>query len=319
MRIAYIAKHGNGGNQDEDAIAYWLEDLGHDVTRIQEDEASKAAADVVPLRQLVAGHDFMLFHKWNDFRGLSLLDRVIPRVFWYFDLVDFPSDPSLSRRCRSRKNWMMNAVPNSELGFCTDGDWVAQDRSGKLHWLMQGANPRDQLSTTANLKKDFPLLFTGGVLRYGDGRYSFVDEMVKRYGLKLRVNYDGMFQSNLHALISQSHIVLAPDAPVTDRYWSNRVYLSLGFKAFMLHPYSEGVARHYEDREQIVLYRSRPECHELVAYYLDHPRERDRIACAGFDRTMREHTYRHRLESLLATVKDRLGIGATIFTPTCPN
>ena len=308
MRILYIAKHHNGGNDDEGSVAYWLEDLGHSVFCLHEDEASRLAANNELVGNFV-GYDFLLFHKWKDFTALKSLAGRLPHVFWYWDLVDFPSDTSLSRRCKSRRNWMANAIPNSELGFCTDGDWVSQDTSGKLHWLMQGANPRDILSTTAGIKKDHPLLFTGGVLRYGEGRYSFVDEMVKRYGLKLRIQYDGMFRGNLHQLIAQSDIVLAPDAPVSGRYWSNRVYLSIGFKAFMLHPWTGGIAQHYEDRKEIVYYRSRAECHELIDYYLAHPRERDKIAQAGFERTMREHTYRHRLEELLHVVKAKLGVG----------
>ena len=308
MRILYIAKHGNGGNQDEEAVAYWLQDLGHSVFCLYEDDASKLAANNELVGNFV-DFDLLLFHKWKDFTGLKSLAGKLPRVFWYWDLVDFPSDPSLSRRCKSRINWMANAIPNSELGFCTDGDWVFQGKSGKLHWLMQGANPCDIPSVPAVVKKDHTLLFTGEVIRCGEGRYSFVDEMVKSYGLKLRIQYDGMFRGNLHQLIAQSDVVLAPDAPVSGRYWSNRVYLSLGFKAFMLHPYTEGIAQHYEDRKEIVYYRSRAECHELIDYYLSHPRERDVIATAGFERTMKEHTYRNRLETLLDVVKARLGVG----------
>ena len=54
--------------------------------------------------------------------------------------------------------------------------------------------------------------------------------------------------------------------------------------------------------EEIVAYRSPEEARDLVRYYLRHPELRLRIAARGRARTLREHTYVHRMRQLLHTV-----------------
>lgn len=232
-----------------------------------------------------------------------------PKVFWWFDLINFP-DPTIARRCRARRLWMKTVLPHVDLGFVTDGTWQAGNGGGKLIWLPQGADGRivgRGFSTRPPALTPVPILFTG-IRDGGIGRASFVDEMQARYGGDFRHVNSGVYRRALADLIASSEIVVAPDAPVSGRYWSNRVYNALGFGAFLLHPYCGGLASQYEDRREIVYYRSRGELHELIAYYRQRPEERRAIADAGLARTLREHTYEHRVASLIQTVRERLGV-----------
>ena len=54
--------------------------------------------------------------------------------------------------------------------------------------------------------------------------------------------------------------------------------------------------------KEVVAYRTPEECVELVRYYLDHDAERERIARAGQDRTLREHTCHQRMRRLVDIV-----------------
>ena len=305
MRIIYIARFDAGGNEDENAIAHALTQLGHDVQCIRESMGHNA------YRLLPAS--FVLFHKWSDLKSLRRLP--IPKVLFYFDLVDWP-DPTLEARCAARRKWMEETLPHVDLGFLSDGDWVARDTTGKLVWLPQGADERTAgfgansgHCTLCNASwAGTDLLFTGISGGGGQDRISFVEEMKSRYGRQFTHIPSGIHGRALADAIAHARIVVAPDSPVSDKYWSNRVYLMLGLGAFLLHPYCERLAQHYQDGREIIFYRSREHLHALIDYYLPKPELRQEIAAAGLRRTLREHTYTHRVRALVQTVQDRLSI-----------
>jgi len=295
MRIVYVAKHGQPDNDDEGAIAHGIRQLGHDVICLS--EVGKAR------KILQTEGDFLLFHKWED---IETLQRVtIPKVFWYFDLVNYP-DPVIQHRNQIRMQWMNSVVPLVDLGFCTDGDWVNQDDSGKLIRLMQGADSRVTGRGT-KLGPYHPILFTG-IRKGGKGRTEFVDNMKETYDKKFLHVEQGLHQRELADLIASTKIVVAPDAPVTDHYWSNRVYMMLGYGAFLLHPYCRTLAKHYTHGTDIIFYFDRNGLHRLIKHYLEFPENTLMIQQAALKRTLAEHTYTHRCEDLIRTVKERIGI-----------
>jgi hypothetical protein len=307
MRIIYIARHGCGGNQDEDAVTHGFESLGHSVQTVPEAEGAEA------LRLRTTAGDLLLFNKWYEPDLLRRLEGRIIRAFWYWDLVDWPEDDRLSRRCKARREWMQTILPGIDIGFMTDGDWVRKSGNGKLVKLEQGADGRltdltpvfSHSDSRFPIGKMIPILFLGLGAVAGVGRAIFVSRMQEKYGTRFRQVTHGVHGQPLVNLIASAAIHVAPDSPSTDHYWSNRVYLISGFGGFVLHPYSTGLARHYEDGKEIVFYESMEDLDVKIDYYLDHPEERIAIAEAGRRRTLAEHTYRHRCASLIETVRGR--------------
>ena len=53
---------------------------------------------------------------------------------------------------------------------------------------------------------------------------------------------------------------------------------------------------------EVAVYRSPEEARELVRHYLKHPEERERMVRAGRERVLSEHTYLHRMKTLLREV-----------------
>ncbi len=72
-----------------------------------------------------------------------------------------------------------------------------------------------------------------------------------------------------------------------------------------------------EDRQHLVLYHSPQELVDLIDHYLAHPEERRAIAAAGCALVKERHTYVHRLTQLLASVRERLGVGRAEETIAC--
>lgn len=296
MKILYIGKHGNtaGSSDDEGAIAHALEQLGHTVDCVREIETSGV------------DYDFALFNKYNHVSLLSLL--YCPKVFWFFDLVDFP-DPQLAQSNATRKRWMHNIVPIADLGFCTDGDWVRKatrelGAPNKLIQLSQGADGR-VVGFGKPVARDIPILLYTGPYPGGEKRDSFVAEMKSKYGDKF-VHTGGVYRRNLADLIARAQIVVAPDGPITHRYWSNRVYVTLGYGGCLLHPYCAELDKDYEDGKEIAYYGDRDQLHALIERYLANPAKQQTIRENAFLRTVSEHTYLHRVEKLVRTVKERL-------------
>jgi len=308
MKILYVAKHGSGLNDDEGAIAYALEQLGHGVIRAHEKHYVHLTDEA----------DLLLFHKWDDVEAISRFKG--RKAFWYFDLVEWPSDPTLAGRCRSRVEWMRKVIPHVDLGFCTDGDWVhsynlthaghrqAVDLGPKLVWLPQGADER-VVGRGIPLVGAAPILFVGNRTG-GEQRRSFVREMEETWGKQFHCIEKGVYGRELAPYIAGAKVVVAPDSPVTDRYWSNRAYVMLGFGALLLHPWSQGLS---DQCRFLPFYRSREQMHTMI----------DRVLCewwkgplsghaAGImttsclDEVREKHLYRHRCADLIRAV-EKLG------------
>lgn len=296
MRVIHVGKFGQlNSNDDEGAITYSLRQLGHEVACINE-----GCGDLA----LSAEADFCLFHKWS---GFDVIKRIkIPKVMYYFDLVSYP-DPTLARRNLNRTEWMKRIIPLIQLGFCTDGTWVKEQGLDKLVWLPQGADQR-VVGRGQPSPHNFDILFTGSRIKCGKQRLDFVGDMELRYGKRFHHVLDGVYGRNLADLIARARIVVAPYGPVAHCYWSNRVFTSLGFGAFLLHPCSGGLERCYEGGKEIVYYRDRDELFSLIDLFLDRAEDRKLISETGLERTLRDHTYLQRCQELVTTVKRRLGI-----------
>jgi GT2 family glycosyltransferase/spore maturation protein CgeB len=67
---------------------------------------------------------------------------------------------------------------------------------------------------------------------------------------------------------------------------------------FLLTGTSENLSEYYEFGIEIVTYDGVNDMAEKIKYYLQHDDEREAIALAGYNRTMREHTSAHRLDAI---------------------
>ena len=76
---------------------------------------------------------------------------------------------------------------------------------------------------------------------------------------------------------------------------------------FLLTDRQDALEELFDVGEEIVAFDQPDEIPDLVRFYLDHPGLRKRIALRGRERILKEHTYRHRLDRILQTMKARYG------------
>ena len=71
-----------------------------------------------------------------------------------------------------------------------------------------------------------------------------------------------------------------------------------GCKAFLLTGQAPGLEDCYHDGKEIVIFKDAKDLIGKIRYYLEHEKEREQIALAGYNRTMQEHTYQIRFDDI---------------------
>ena len=110
-----------------------------------------------------------------------------------------------------------------------------------------------------------------------------------------------------YQILANAKIALNVHADFAKDFANNiRMYETTGVGTMLLTDSKKNLADMFEPGKEVVAYRSREECAELIEYYLTHDEERESIASAGQRRTLANHTYYQRMEELLAIVRKHL-------------
>lgn len=101
---------------------------------------------------------------------------------------------------------------------------------------------------------------------------------------------------DMFALMASSKITVNRHIDVAENFANNmRLYEATGCGAMMITDYKDNLNDLFEIGREVVAYRSPEECAALINYYIAHPEEAERIARAGQERTLRDHSYTKRM------------------------
>jgi len=105
---------------------------------------------------------------------------------------------------------------------------------------------------------------------------------------------------DMFTALARSKITINNHIGIAENYANNmRLYEATGMGCLMLTDRKSNITDLFEPGREIVCYDSPEECLELVGYYLNNETERARIAAAGQQRTLKEHSYTRRTAELL--------------------
>jgi hypothetical protein len=108
-------------------------------------------------------------------------------------------------------------------------------------------------------------------------------------------------------ILRRSRISLNHHIDISGPYANNmRLYETTGVGTLLLTDWKQNLPEMFDPAAEVAVYRSPEECIEKIGYYLKEEGERSRIARAGQERTLREHTYRQRMAQLVALVETLL-------------
>lgn len=82
-----------------------------------------------------------------------------------------------------------------------------------------------------------------------------------------------------------------------------RAFDILGAGGFLLTNYQADFPDCYIPGEDFIYFESKEDLLDKITYYLQHEDERAAIARQGFERTAAHHTYKHRIQEIIATLK----------------
>ena len=121
----------------------------------------------------------------------------------------------------------------------------------------------------------------------------------------IRRNYMGKaWGKEMYGILQRSRISLNHHIDLAGSYANNmRLFEATGMGTLLITDWKENLHEMFEPGGEVVAYQNPEECAELIEYYLKHDGERETIACAGQERTLREHTYYHRMQEMVDIVQ----------------
>lgn len=302
MRIYYIGSFTR--LHDEEGIARTLESLGHEVTRIEE-------SHVHNIKKIILDKpDFVLFAKLKIVPTLRMLliqqckEAGIKTICWVPDLYIGIS--------RERLVLSRDAIFQADLVLTPDGGHNKLWEQYRVnHSVLRQGVYQDECILLPPKEESFDICFVGTENKEFPYRIDIMDRLQKRYGDRFkwigRTNSDHIRSLDLNTLYATVKIVIG-DSVYSPRYWSNRVYETLGRGGFMIHPRIEGLDEEFTFYKHLVPYdyKDYVGLYEKIDYYLTHDTEREAIRLAGHEFTKENHTLVQRCKQLIKYYEDLL-------------
>ncbi len=306
MRILSIGNFTTGWDGsicDEEHIAASLEQLGHEVFRLQRE--LMASDGLAAANDPVGEFDFILIAQWNGYAELLMTtlgaNHFCPIVYWAFDYQADGQEwhERLVKRCDVYLSKPLSDAP----------------KHNRWRWFSQDFGPNFLDRHPEEVEKDIDILFTGSAVPWGD-RNELVASINANAPRPLTVHSVtagqwkdlGIEQSNgpimdhgLPELYARAKIVLSIDHTHTAGYWSDRNFQAMLTGAFVLFqhtPMSESVFG-----SGVAYFYDKNDCLEKIRHYLDNPAERNQIAQVGYQLAHARGKAVHRAHELLILVK----------------
>jgi hypothetical protein len=310
MRIAFLGNH-RVSYSSESHHAASLESLGHEVVRLQEGQAT--GGEVLDQARnsdlLVVVHT----HGWST-PGLSLVEVLrhlreqrIPTATYHLDLWlglhrqrDLDADPFYKE---------------IDHFFTVDrlmADWFNANTAVRGHFLPAGVFDQECYISDAPSPHANDVVFVGSK-RYHpewEWRPKLIDWLDATYGDRFtHVGGDGdtgtLRGDELNRMYANSKVAVGDTLCLGFNYpWyaSDRVFEAPGRGGFQIFPRIQGVESWFDGMLKTFDFGDFHGLKTLIDFYLDHDADREALRRMTHDHVKKNHTYRNRWETILATV-----------------
>lgn len=300
MRIAYLGAFAHTW-ATEAHVARDAETLGHTVSRITSTdpaviEAECATADLVVCHR--TGLPPAVAGVWE-----RLASYGVTTASYHLDLY---VGLQRERQILTDPFWRTHTV------FTADGDPHTTTKLAALgvnhKWLPAAVVSDETDPGELDSRYDYDVVFVGAKRYHPEwpARPQLIDFLARRYGSRFRLfdHHPPTRGQDLNDLYATARVVVGDTLclPGHTRFWSDRYYETIGRGGFLIAPWVPGIESHFGDHEHLVYYPIGD--HEALAveidYYLDHQSAARTIADTGREHTKQWHTYRNRVQQLLA-------------------
>jgi spore maturation protein CgeB len=231
------------------------------------------------LRLLVGSHGSPMPED-RDFGVYDLVLSVVENFVDYFRREGLHSELlrlGFEPRILERFNGTERSIPVSFVGQ------LSQHHASRLHWLeylCQRVPGQVWAPSTNGLPDDSPVH---------------------------RCHRGTVWGIEMYEIFYKSLMTLNHHIDVAGEYAGNaRLFEATGVGTLLVTDWKKNLHEMFEPGKEVVAYRSAEECTEMVQYYLEHDKEREAIARAGQQRTLRHHTFYDRMQEFADTVQKYL-------------
>jgi len=168
----------------------------------------------------------------------------------------------------------------------------------------------------------YPVSFVGSLSPDHKARLDLLDVLCRQVDLKvwgagadalppnsaIRRRHQGeAWGLRMYQILAQSGMTVNHHIDLAENYANNmRLFEATGSGALLITDRKDNIHEMFEPDKEVITYSSPSECVDKIRYYLAHESERQAIALSGQARTLREHTYRHRMRELVDLVSKYL-------------
>ncbi|MDQ5988569.1 MAG: hypothetical protein CSYNP_04329 [Syntrophus sp. SKADARSKE-3] len=258
-----------------------------------EDIRDRAAEPTIPyftdniadvLNSLSFTPDILLFSDAHVVYPLNGINRLpFPTACYLGDTFKFPE---LYRETARR----------FDFTFISQQQYIPEFREAGIDnivWLPVACDPDVHIGR--NTEKLYDISFIGALTGGTRG------ELVEKLRSKFNLHYERCFVERMTEVYSQSKIVFNYG---NANGINMKVFEAMASGSMLLTNYIPEVLDLFEDRKHLVFYRNETELFELVDYYLKAEEEREEIAAAGRKEVIGKHTYRHRVDFIVQTIRN---------------
>lgn len=194
---------------------------------------------------------------------------------------------------------LVGILPYVDKAFLSDGTWIKRFDVEDIYHL-----PPAGVKYKGKKKKEYEcdIAFIGKI--YGH-RKEVYEYLKNNFSTKFKV-FNNCFEKELASLCKSAKIIVAPDFPFDDFFWSDRIYNVLANGGFLFHPRSYGlIEQGFIEGEHFVPYENERDIPKLANLFLKFKKERNRIAKKGQEFVLKNHTYDKRIKEILCQIKTK--------------
>ncbi|MCX6705327.1 MAG: glycosyltransferase [Candidatus Woesebacteria bacterium] len=252
--------------------------------------------------------------------------RYSPDILYFLDIEHFT--PKFIRRIKKGRFvvaqkaspvFRMESFKEADLVFTSFPHFVQKFRSEgiKSEYLKLAFGER-VLKIISKQKKIYNCTFAGGITRHHAKGNKILNEAANEekldvfgYGRdnldknsKLYKSHHGeVWGRDMYKVLMQSKMTINRHINIARGYANNmRLFEATGSGTLVLTDYKKNISDFFEEDKEIITYKNSRDLIKKIRYYTKHPKEGERIAKAGQQRTLKDHTYKVRMKEMLDLV-----------------
>ena len=288
---------------DEEAIARALENLGHTVIRVSEQQSVNRFHEAYGM--IDKSYDIILYAKLQ-------ISMDSERKLIFKKLQQMPGKkvcwiPDLYFGLRREHKIGTDPIFKSDYVFTPDGGHDEEFKKYRVnhHLLRQGIHEAFCYRAEPEKQYEYDVVFVGCYNSEWIYREQLCLWLRENYNFKRfgEVNTEEIRGDKLNKLYASAKIIIG-DSVFSPHYWSNRIYETLGRGGFLIHPDIPGLGREFAPYKHYIPYRMGDYngLKTKLDYFLKHPEERRKIADAALEYTKKHFIYEERLKSLFKII-----------------